>query len=80
MFGISNLNRLSVARAIYRGSSILILDEATSALDNVSEKLVKDALDRCMAGRTVGITDLLVIVNFNHSMALLEVHSLDEVL
>lgn len=45
--------RLAIARAIYRQSSILILDEATSALDNISEKLVRDALDRCMVGRTV---------------------------
>ncbi|MCO5574394.1 hypothetical protein L7F22_028178 [Adiantum nelumboides] len=44
---------LAIARAIYKQPSILILDEATSALDNISEKLVREALDRCMVGRTV---------------------------
>lgn len=45
--------RLAIARAVYQKSSILILDEATSALDNHSEKLVREALDRLMVGRTV---------------------------
>ncbi|MFZ2099400.1 MAG: ABC transporter ATP-binding protein [Oricola sp.] len=44
--------RLSIARAIVRNAPILLLDEATSALDNDSEKLVQDALDRVMHGRT----------------------------
>ncbi len=44
--------RLSIARAIVRDAPILLLDEATSALDNESEKLVQDALDTVMAGRT----------------------------
>ncbi len=44
--------RLSIARAIVRNAPILLLDEATSALDNDSEKLVQDALDRVMKGRT----------------------------
>lgn len=44
--------RLSIARAILRDAPILLLDEATSALDNESEKLVQQALDRLMQGRT----------------------------
>ena len=44
--------RLAIARAIYKDAPILILDEATSALDNESERLVQDALNRLMAGRT----------------------------
>ncbi len=44
--------RLAIARAIYKDAPILILDEATSALDNASERLVQDALNRLMKGRT----------------------------
>lgn len=44
--------RLAIARAIYKDAPILILDEATSALDNESERLVQDALNRLMRGRT----------------------------
>ncbi|MDI1297126.1 MAG: ABC transporter transmembrane domain-containing protein [bacterium] len=44
--------RVSIARALLRNAPILLLDEATSALDAESERLVKDALDRLMAGRT----------------------------
>ncbi len=44
--------RLSIARAILRDAPILLLDEATSALDNESEKLVQQALDELMKGRT----------------------------
>jgi ATP-binding cassette subfamily B protein len=44
--------RVSIARALLRDAPILLLDEATSALDAESERLVKDALDRLMQGRT----------------------------
>lgn len=44
--------RLALARAILRDAPILLLDEATSALDAESEKLVQDALDNLMEGRT----------------------------
>jgi ATP-binding cassette subfamily B protein len=44
--------RLAIARAILKDAPVLLLDEATSALDAESEKLVQDALDRLMEGRT----------------------------
>ena len=44
--------RLAIARALYKDAPILILDEATSALDTESERLVQEALNRLMAGRT----------------------------
>ena len=44
--------RLAIARALYKDAPVLILDEATSALDTASERLVQEALQRLMAGRT----------------------------
>jgi subfamily B ATP-binding cassette protein MsbA len=44
--------RLAIARALYKNAPILILDEATSALDTESERLVQEALQRLMQGRT----------------------------
>ena len=49
-------HRLSIARAVYQNSSILIMDEATSALDIRSELLLKEALRNLMTNHTVTVS------------------------
>ena len=68
--------RLAIARAILKNAPVVILDAATSALDNKSEKVVQQALDKLMEGRTTIViahrlstimdSDKILVINDGH--------------
>ncbi|KEH26585.1 ABC transporter B family member 28 isoform X2 [Medicago truncatula] len=63
--------RVAIARALLKNAPVLILDEATSALDTVSERLVQEALNHLMKGRTtLVIAHRLSTVQNAHQIAL----------
>ncbi|XP_020522023.1 ABC transporter B family member 1 isoform X2 [Amborella trichopoda] len=71
--------RIAIARAMLKNPAILLLDEATSALDAESEKLVQEALDRFMIGRTtLVIAHRLSTIRKADSVAVLNQGSVSE--
>jgi len=65
--------RVAIARAVLKDPKILILDEATSALDSESERLVQEALDKLMKGRTsIVIAHRLATVRKADKIAVIE--------
>ncbi|CAN7079896.1 unnamed protein product [Brassica oleracea var. botrytis] len=65
--------RIAIARAVLKNPSVLLLDEATSALDSQSERMVQDALERVMVGRTsVVISHMLSTIQNCDTIAVLD--------
>ena len=65
--------RIGIARAVVRNSPILILDEPTAALDTESEKVVMEALERLMQGRTcITIAHRLSTIRDSHKIVVLK--------